>query len=155
MANAQTQPTAVAGNGLPETFTFEVTRHVTVPTLSVEEGTKYYIRIDGPITLAEDNGKKRKRFDKEGKEIEPQAPPKVVRVVNLRNMQHMQLVVGELLNDNLTAKYKSDAYVGKCFEIEKLALKGQGQNKYRPWNIAEIKLTGKAAEALAKVKVND
>lgn len=150
---ASNQP-AAAAQAAPDVFQFEVTRHVTVPTLSVEENTKYYVRIEGKIVVAEDTGKRRKRYDDAGKEIEPPAPPRVCRVLNLRNMQLMQLVVGELLNDNLS-KYKNDSYVGKCFEIEKLALKGQGQNKYRPWNINEIKLKGAAAAELAKIKVGE
>lgn len=113
-------------------FVPKIIKHVTMPTLKLVPGTPAYVKITDPIF----DGKPSKK--KEG-ETEEKKPPKILNVINLETGEAMQLVCGTVVVSEILDNYKEDAYVGKCFMIEKgNKVDAGGGRGYFTYKISEI-----------------
>lgn len=118
-------------------FAFERTRHVTLPVLKQEVGQPRYVRVDTQVV----EGKER-----QGTDGSKEKPARVMSVTCLETGEQGQMVLGTVLEGNLTEKYPDHSYVGKCFEfLKKDKPKGK---RYHDYELYEIKDPGTQAKSL-------
>lgn len=119
----------------------KVLKNVTMPTLSLKSGQSAYVKFVGAIYLGKEL--------KPAKEGDPQqAPANLANVVNLETGETMQLIVSAVVKANINESYPKDGYVGKCFEIAKLAQRAG--KRYFDFRLTEIE-DQTAPEAAAEV----
>ena len=104
---------------------FAVVKAVTRPVLKFGVSPEY-VRFEGPMYVGE-------RLEKSKYDD----PATLAEVVNLRTGEQMIMICYKVLSTELTKHYPNDGYVGKDFEIRKVAADGK---KYALWSIAEIQL---------------
>lgn len=104
---------------------FAVVKAVTRPVLKFGVSAEY-VRFEGPMYEGEKLEKS--KYDD---------PATLAEVVNLRTGEQMIMICYTVLITELAKHYPNDGYVGKDFEIRKVAADGK---KYALWSIAEIQL---------------
>lgn len=116
---------------------YERVRHVTLPTLKQEVGQPLFVRADSEIFEGQ---------EREGKDGEKVKPARVIAVTNLETGEQGQMVLGTVLEGNLSEKYPNKSYVGKCFEI----VKGPKPERarYHLYELYEIADPGTKAKSL-------
>jgi hypothetical protein len=136
-----------------EIMQFEVVRHVTLPLFKMdEEDHKYYYRFESAIEQGKELEAVRKRKAADGAQKEVMPPPDLAEVTDLRTGQLGQIIVNAVLKSNLTEKYESDSYVGKCFQITRTKSIARGSRTIKMFEILEIKLKQNADAAPAPAK---
>jgi hypothetical protein len=121
-ANGAEQQKAVSG---PK---FRRVQQVTVPTLKLENEVATPIKIETPMTTSSAS-----RVGADGK---PEKPATVVRAIDLRTGEAVQVVVPTVLQSNLNTHYPNNSYVGKSFEVTMHPQ--QGRQRYRTVDVWEI-----------------
>lgn len=106
----------------------KVVKHVTLPILKFGVDEPVYIKIINPIH----KGKKL------AGEAEDKEPVDLIDVINLLTGEPAQIVGGTILVNTLIEDYPDHGYVGRMFQVTKLAAKGSGANKYHPYSILEV-----------------
>jgi hypothetical protein len=117
---------------------FVKVRSVTRPVLAIDGTHPVYFKVQGVIheaPLAE--GQKRKK-SADGQEMKS---PDIMHVVNLETGEDSTVVANSVLKSELQSTYPNDAYVDKCFAVEKTGTKrsANGTN-YSTFQISEIRL---------------
>jgi hypothetical protein len=115
-------------------------RLLTRPVLKMPEGTPRYVRIEEPMFIGK-TVKEKAKGDDNKKEKEPAT---ILNVVDLSTGEQAQIVCNTVLKSVLSEEYPNNAYVGKCFLIEK---QGRAPGKdYNPFHIEEIEDPAAATE---------
>lgn len=118
---------------------YAVTNQVNLPTLKQESGETVAIRITDPIReevqykdimVNDPNNPGQKVVQKQENIIN------VGRVMELSSNQMFEYVYNAMTADNIRNAYPNEAYVGKCFGIQKLGVV-QGK-QYKQTNVVEI-----------------
>jgi hypothetical protein len=117
---------------------FVKVRSVTRPVLAIDGSKPVYFKVTGVIheaPLAE--GQKRKK-SADGQEMKS---PDIMHVVNLETGEDSTIVANSVLKSELQSTYPNDAYVNKCFAVEKTGTKrsANGTN-YSTFQISEIEI---------------
>ena len=117
---------------------FVKVRSVTRPVLTIDGSKPCYFKVQGAIheaPLAE--GQKRKK-SADGQDMKS---PDIMHVVNLETGEDSTVVCNSVLRSELQSTYPSDAYIGKCFAVEKTGTKrsANGTN-YSTFTISEIEI---------------
>jgi hypothetical protein len=100
---------------------------LTRPTLKFVLGQPIYVKIEGPMFIGRDI--KTRGPAAEGKKKEPAT---VLNVIDLTTGEEAQIVCATIVKSTLSEEYPNDAYVGKSFELTKMAKEeGKDYNKYR------------------------
>lgn len=100
---------------------FKVKEAVTLDVLKFDSGTTIFIRFLEKIRKAE----------KQNPKNEEQEEITLAHVQELETGLEYTLVVGAVLEKEIQAKYPDDAYVGKCFRVQKLDVEGERWKNYR------------------------
>lgn len=115
---------------------YRIVKRVNLPTLKHESGETVCVRIDDPIRVVTNLTKETAKIDGKDTEFEKATELSVVRVTELSSMQPFEYVCNAMTADNIHSAYPNDAYVGRCFAIQKL---GQVAGKrYKETNVVEI-----------------
>ena len=128
MSEAKKATTAKTETAAPA-FKFKRTKVVTMPLLKPVLDQPFYVKMTGEIFL----GKEIKAG--EGAKMEP---AHLVNCVNLETGELCQIIVPAVLLSIVNEEYPENSYVGKSFEIVKMA-KGGGK-RYHPFKVAEIEV---------------
>lgn len=112
---------------------FKRTKRVTLPIIKLTPNEPRYLQIIGAIFVGKEIAGQ--KGDKDGKKREPAS---LANVVDLETGEEGQIVLNKVLKSTLTEEYPEDGYVGKQFEIVKLAKK-DGKD-YHPFSITEIEV---------------
>lgn len=117
---------------------FVKVRSVSRSVLAIDGSKPVYFKVQGAIheaPLAE--GQKRKT-SADGQEMKS---PDIMHVVNLETGEDSTIVANSVLKSELQRTYPNDAYVDKCFAVEKTGTKrsANGTN-YSTFQISEIEV---------------
>lgn len=124
---------------------FVKVRSVTRPILKMDGSKPVYFKVEGAIHLAPAMEGGRKQKDAAGNEL---PPPEIMFVTNLETGEESTIVVNKVLGSELSSTYPSDAYVGKCFAVEKIA--PAGNKRYATFQISEIEVKAAAPKEETK-----
>lgn len=105
---------------------------LTRPTLKMVEGTPRYVKIEAPIFI----GKEMKSRKADAADAKKREPAHVANVIDLETGEPAQIICSAVVLSTLNDEYPSEAYVGKCFAITKLA-KRDGKD-YFGYKVEEI-----------------
>ena len=105
-----------------------------MPTLKLLPDVPVYVKITDPIFKAKEQKLKEGEKEKDRKKA-----PMLFNVVNLETGEAMQVVVGAVVQSEITETYPKDSYVGLCFMITKLKKKDlSGGRGYFTYEISQI-----------------
>jgi hypothetical protein len=110
---------------------YEVVKQVTVPILSWPEGASYTFLIESGIVIGKVISEKRGG--------DPDKKPAKLMRVRSAGGQLRQIVVGAVLEGELTENYPDGKYVGKWFHATKFAPNRARKQRYATYEITEIK----------------
>ena len=121
-------------NGMPShsgKFVPKIAKRITLSTLKFEQDVSLYVQLTRAFVEKLDTV-----YEKTKKDGEPSKTLHVGRVIDLNTGEEAEIVVPAVVLSTMHESYPNDAYVGKNFELCKLAKKA-GKN-YFPYRINEL-----------------
>lgn len=112
---------------------FKTLRRVTLPIIKLVPDVPRYLEVTDAIFQGKEIAGQ--TADKDGKK---RAPAMLVNVVDLETGEAGQIVMNKVLMSTLQEEYPEDTYVGRQFQIVKLAKK-EGKD-YHPFSVTEIEI---------------
>ncbi len=129
LPTTKTDDSAATDTPAPTKLKFKRTKRVTLPIVKLTADVPRYLKFTDKIYL----GKEIKEKLKEGEK--KKAPAHLVNVIDLESGEEGVIVLNKVLMSTLLEEYPDDSYIGKSFEITKLA-KNPGKD-YHPFSIIE------------------
>lgn len=112
-------------------FVPKIAKRITLTTLKFMQDEPLYLKLTHPFVEKLDTVNEKKKKENEASKV-----LHVGRVIDLTTGEEAEIVVPAVILSTLTEKYPNESYVGKSFELCKLAQK-PGKNYY-PYRINEL-----------------